>query len=38
MNRVVFGLDMLKEMEQEVLNIKQKIKIAHHMKKSYIDQ
>ena len=37
-NRVVLGLELLKEMEQEVVNIRQKLKAAHDRQKSYTDK
>lgn len=33
--KVVLGSDMLREMDQEVINIKQTLKASHDMKKSY---
>jgi len=36
-NRVVIGPKMLKEMEQEVIKIRQKLKVTQDMHKSYID-
>jgi hypothetical protein len=37
-NRISFGPDMLKEMEQQVAQIKQNLKIAQNRQKSYDDQ
>jgi hypothetical protein len=37
-NRISFGHDMLKEMEQQVTQIKQNLKIAQNRQKSYADQ
>jgi hypothetical protein len=38
MNRVTIGLDMLKEMEQQVTQIKQNLKVAQNRQKSYADR
>jgi hypothetical protein len=35
MNRVTIGIDMLKEMEQQVTQIKQNLKVAQNRQKSY---
>jgi hypothetical protein len=37
-NRIYFGPDMLKEMEQQVNQIKQNLKIAQNRQKIYVDQ
>jgi hypothetical protein len=37
-NRIYFGLDMLKEMEQQVTQIKQNLKVTQNRQKSYVDQ
>jgi hypothetical protein len=37
-NRVVVGPDLLKEMEEQMLNIKQNLKVAQDRKKSYADK
>jgi hypothetical protein len=37
-NRISFGPDMLKEMEQQVTQIKQNLKVAHNRQKSYANQ
>jgi hypothetical protein len=37
-NRISFGPDMLKEMEQQVTQIKQNLKVAQNRQKSYADQ
>jgi hypothetical protein len=37
-NRISFGPDMLKEMEQQVTQIKQNLKVAQNQQKSYTDQ
>ena len=37
-NRIVLGPELLKEMEQEVVTIKQKLKIAQDRQKSYADK
>lgn len=36
-NRVIIGLDMLKEMEQQVIKIRQDLKVAQGIHKSYVD-
>jgi hypothetical protein len=38
MNRVTIGLDMLKEMEQQVTQIKQNLKVPQNKQKSYADR
>jgi hypothetical protein len=38
MNRVTIGPDMLKEMEQQVTQIKQNLKVAQNRQKSYADR
>ena len=38
MNRVVLGPDLLKEMEQEVVNIRQNLKAAQDRQKIYADK
>ena len=38
MNRVVIGPELLKEMEQEVVKIKQNLKAAQDRQKSYADK
>ena len=38
MNRVVLGLELLKEMEQEVVKIRQNLKAAQDRQKSYADK
>ena len=38
MNRIVLGPELLKEMEQEVVRIRQKLKAAQDRKKSYADK
>jgi hypothetical protein len=37
-NRIYFGPDMLREMEQQVTQIKQNLKVAQNQQKSYGDQ
>jgi hypothetical protein len=37
-NKISIGLDMLKEMEQQVTQIKQNLKVAQNRQKSYADQ
>ena len=37
-NRVVLGPELLKEMEQEVVKIRQKLKVAQDRQKSYADK
>ena len=37
-NRVVIGLEFLKEMEQEVVKIRQSLKAAHDRQKIYADK
>ena len=37
-NKVVLGPELLKEMEQEVLNIRKKLKAAQDKQKSYADK
>ena len=37
-NRVVLGLEFLKEMEQEVVKIRQNLKAAQDRQKSYADK
>ena len=37
-NRVMLGLELLKEMEQEVLKIRQNMKAAQDRQKSYADK
>ena len=37
-NRIYFGPDMLKEMEQQVIQIKQNLKVTQNRQKSYADQ
>ena len=37
-NRVVLGPELLKEMEQEVVKIRQNLKAAHDRQKSYADK
>jgi hypothetical protein len=37
-NRIYFGPDMLKEMEHQVTQIKQNLKVAQNRQKSYVDQ
>ena len=37
-NRVVIGLELLKEMEQEVVNIRQNLKASQDRQKSYADK
>jgi hypothetical protein len=37
-NMISFGPDMLKEMEQQVTQIKQNLKVAQNRQKSYADQ
>ena len=37
-NRVVLGLELLKEMEQEVVKIRQNLKAAQDIQKSYADK
>jgi hypothetical protein len=37
-NKISIGPDMLKEMEQQVTQIKQNLKVAHNRQKSYADQ
>ena len=37
-NRVVLGLELVKEMEQEVVNIRHNLKAAHDRQKSYADK
>jgi hypothetical protein len=37
-NEISFGPDMLKEMEQQVTQIKQNLKVAQNRQKSYVDQ
>ena len=34
-NRIVLGLDLLREMEQEVVKIRQKLKVAQDRQKIY---
>ena len=38
MNRIVLGPELLKEMEQEVVKIRQKLKAAQDRQKSYADK
>ena len=38
MNRVVLGPELLKEMEQEVVKIRQNLKVAQDRQKSYADK
>ena len=38
MNRVVLGPELLKEMEQEVVKIRQNLKAAQDTHKSYVDK
>ena len=38
MNRVVLGLELLKEMEHEVVKIRQNLKVAQDRQKSYADK
>ena len=38
MNRVVLGPELLKEMEQEVVNIRQNLKAAQYRQKSHADK
>ena len=38
MDRVVLGLELLKEMEQEVVKIRQNLKAAQYRQKSYVDK
>ena len=38
MNRVTIGPDMLKEMEQQVTQIKQNLKVPQNRQKSYVDR
>ena len=38
MNRIVLGLELLKEMEQEVVKIRQKLKAAQDRQKIYADK
>ena len=37
-NRVVLGPELLKEMEQEVINIRQNLKATHDRQKNYTDK
>ena len=37
-NRIVLGLELFKEMEQEVVKIRQNLKAAHDRQKSYADK
>ena len=37
-NRVVLGPELLKEMEQEVVKIRQNLKVAHDRQKSYANK
>jgi hypothetical protein len=37
-NRAVVGLDLLKEMEEQMIKIKQNLKGAHYKQKSYVDK
>ena len=37
-NRVVLGPELLKEMEQEIVNIRQNLKAAQDRQKSYADK
>jgi hypothetical protein len=37
-NRITIGPDMLKEMEQQVIQIKQNLKVAQNRQKSYVNQ
>ena len=37
-NRVVLGPELLREMEQEVVKIRQKLKVAQDRQKSYADK
>ena len=37
-NRIVLGPELLKEMEQEVVKIRQKLKAAQDRQKSYADK
>ena len=37
-NKVVIGLELLKEMEQEVVKIRQNLKVAQDRDKSYVDK
>ena len=37
-NRVTIGPDMLKEMEQQVIQIKQNLKVTQNRQKSYVDR
>ena len=38
MNKIVLGIELLKEMEQEIAKIKQNLKAAHDRQKSYADK
>ena len=37
-NRAVLGPELLKEMEQEIVKIRQNLKVAHDRQKSYADK
>jgi hypothetical protein len=37
-NRIIVGPNMLKEMEQQVIQIKQNLKVAQNRQKSYVDR
>ena len=37
-DRITIGPDMLKEMEQQVIQIKQNLKVAQDRQKSYVDR
>jgi hypothetical protein len=36
-DRVTFGLELIQEMEEQVIHIRQQLKEAHDRKKSYVD-